>query len=188
MDFLKIRRSTFAFGRGKTGPMEIDDLLKKYRPNVGVALFNRKGQVFLGRRIGDFADIGEVTDAYRWQMPQGGIDKGEAPTDAAFRELKEETGVSTARLLTITPGWLAYDFPPDYPKKKWAGQRQKWAAMLFEGDDDEIDLLADDHQEFDAWRWTELEEAPDLIVPFKRRVYEQMTTAFIPLRDFLRAL
>ena len=168
--------------------MDIDDLLTRYRPNVGVALFNRRGEVFLGQRVGDFADIGEVRDAFRWQMPQGGIDAGETPAEAAVRELKEETGVVSARLLTITPGWLAYDFPPDYPKKKWAGQRQKWAAMLFDGDDAEIDLNADDHQEFDEWRWAALEDAPNLIVPFKRRVYEQMVTAFSPLKDFIRSL
>ncbi|MEO1014992.1 MAG: RNA pyrophosphohydrolase [Pseudomonadota bacterium] len=163
----------------------IDDIYARYRPNVGVALFNRRGDVFLGQRIGDFADVGEVKGEFRWQMPQGGIDKGESPDEAAFRELKEETGVSSAQLLTITPGWLAYDFPPDYPKKKWAGQRQKWAAMLFLGDDSEIDLEADDYQEFDDWRWAQLEDAPNLIVPFKRRVYDQMVRAFTPLRDFI---
>ena len=165
----------------------IDDALTAYRPNVGVALFNQCGEVFLGRRIGDFTDIGEVQDAYRWQMPQGGIDPDEAPAAAASRELREETGVTSAQLLTITPGWLAYDFPPDYPKKKWKGQRQKWAAMLFLGRDDEIALDTDTQQEFDAWRWGPLESAPSLIVPFKRAVYEEMVRAFLPLRDFIIA-
>lgn len=168
--------------------MNSKKLIENYRPNVGVALFNRDGCVFYGRRVGGFADLGDGPDQYRWQMPQGGVDANEDIVTAAIRELKEETGVSSARLLTVTPGWLAYDFPPGYKKKNWRGQRQKWAAMLFDGDESEIDLNADDHQEFDDWRWGELEDAPSLIVPFKRHVYEELMQAFIPLRDFLRSL
>jgi putative (di)nucleoside polyphosphate hydrolase len=167
--------------------MTIEDHLKHYRPNVGVVLFNRDGRIWIGRRVGDFSDIGEEPSEWRWQFPQGGIDRDEALADAAFRELKEETGVTSARLLALTPGWLVYDFPPGYKKKDWRGQRQKWAAMLFEGADSEIDVAADDHQEFDAWRWAELEEAPALIVPFKRHVYEELVRSFAPLRDFLRS-
>lgn len=168
-------------------PMTIEDILSLYRPNVGVVLFNAAGQVFYGRRIGDFADLGEDKDAYRWQFPQGGIDDSEDIAAAARRELKEETGVLSARLLAMTPGWLAYDFPASYKKKNWRGQRQKWAAMLFSGAESEIDVAADDHQEFDGWRWGELEEAPSLIVPFKRKVYEELVSAFAPLRDFVRS-
>jgi len=167
--------------------MSQKDLLRNYRPNVGVALFNRDGRVWYGRRYGDFSGLGEPAGLYRWQMPQGGVDKGEDIARAAFRELAEETGVTTARLLTVTPGWLAYDFPGGYRKKHWIGQRQKWAAMLFEGEESEINLFHDGHQEFDDWRWGELEEAPSLIVPFKRHVYEELMAAFVPLRDFLRA-
>lgn len=167
--------------------MSIEEILSHYRPNIGVVLFNADAQVFYGRRVADFADVGEDKDAYRWQFPQGGIDRDEDIRNAAYRELKEETGVSSARLLALTPGWLAYDFPAGYKKKNWRGQRQKWAAMLFEGRDAEIDLEADDHQEFDDWRWGELEEAPSLIVPFKRKVYGELVAAFAPLRDFLRA-
>ncbi|MEM9170618.1 MAG: RNA pyrophosphohydrolase [Pseudomonadota bacterium] len=163
--------------------------LSLYRPNVGVVLFNARAEVWLGRRVGALAaddeNIGQ--DQWRWQMPQGGVDKGEAPVDAAFRELKEETGVSSARLLLMTPGWLPYVFPDGYKRKNWIGQRQKWAVMMFEGPDDEIDLTADDHQEFDAWRWAELEEAQALIVPFKRAVYAEVAEAIAPLRDYLRA-
>ena len=166
--------------------MIIDEALKDYRPNVGVVLFNRRGEVFFGRRVGDFVDLGEARDAYRWQFPQGGVDENEDIAAAAARELKEETGVVSARLLALTPGWLAYDFPAGYRRKRWRGQRQKWAAMLFEAADSEIDLEADDHQEFDAWRWGELEEAPLLIVPFKRQVYQELVAALAPLRDFLR--
>lgn len=167
--------------------MKIDEVLEHYRPNVGVVLFDLKGQVFYGRRVGDFSDLGERKNAFRWQFPQGGVDEDEDITNAAFRELEEETGVSSAKLLALTPGWIAYDFPKGYRKKNWRGQRQKWAAMLFQGGDSEIDLEADDHQEFDQWRWGELEEAPDLIVPFKRKIYEEVVTAFKPLRDFLRS-
>jgi len=166
--------------------MDHDTLIKKYRPNIGVALFNRDGEVWYGRRVGPFVDY-EEKDGYRWQMPQGGIDEGEDIVDAAYRELEEESGITTARLLTVTPGWLPYDFPPGYKKKNWRGQRQKWAAMLFEGDEDEIDLFHEGKQEFDQWRWGELEEAPSLIVPFKRHVYHELMDAFIPLRDFIRS-
>ncbi|MFC2951391.1 RNA pyrophosphohydrolase [Marinicaulis aureus] len=167
--------------------MSQKDLLKRFRPNVGVVLFNAQGQVWYGRRVGDFSGLGEKPDLYRWQMPQGGVDPDEDIAAAAFRELKEETGVSSATLLCVTPGWLAYEFPADYKKKNWKGQRQKWAAMIFTGEDSEIDLEADDHQEFDDWRWGELEEAPSLIVPFKRHVYDDIVEGFRPLRDFLRA-
>lgn len=166
-----------------------DPALKKYRPNVGVTLFNPRGEVFYGRRLqppkSDQSAENQLGD-WRWQMPQGGIDKDEDFVEAAFRELREETGVQSARLLTITPGWLAYDFPKEYRKRNWQGQRQKWAAMMFEGNENEINLNADDHQEFDQWRWGELEEAPSLIVPFKRKVYEELMASFIPLRDFIR--
>ncbi|MBT8472699.1 MAG: RNA pyrophosphohydrolase [Marinicaulis sp.] len=166
--------------------MRRKDLDKYYRPNVGIVLFNKKGEVWFGRRISDFVDDADKAPPFCWQMPQGGVDKGEGIIDAAYRELKEETGVTSARLLALSTGWLAYDFPREYKKKKWRGQRQKWAAMLFEGDDAEIRIDNDDHQEFDAWRWGALEDAPPLIVPFKRSVYEELVAAFRPLRDYIR--
>lgn len=169
--------------------MYAEELEKHYRPNVGVVLFHPDGRVWFGRRVMDFSDLAEFADRpndYRWQFPQGGVDSGEDFVTAAFRELKEETGVTKARLLMMTPGWLVYDFPKGYRKKDWRGQRQKWAAMLFEGGAGDIDIAADDHQEFDAWRWGELEEAPGMIVPFKRAIYDELVSAFAPLRDFLR--
>ncbi len=163
------------------------DLIDHYRPCMGILLFKPDGRVWLGRRFMGFDQLDPETyvDGYRWQMPQGGIDKGEDFKTAAFRELKEETGVSSAKLLLITPGWLAYNFPPEYKKKKWRGQRQKWAIMLFTGNNDEIDINADEHQEFDDWRWAELETVSNLIVPFKREVYEEVIATATPLHAHL---
>ena len=160
---------------------------KHYRPNVGILLFNRKGKVWLGRRVEGFDALNPETfsDRYRWQMPQGGIDKGEDVAQAAFREMLEETGTNDAQLLMITPGWLGYDFPPEYRRRSWRGQRQKWAIMVFTGSDESFDLEADDHQEFDKWRWADLEEVPELIVPFKKPIYDELVTACTPMRDVL---
>ena len=159
-----------------------------YRPNVGVALFNRDGRVWIGRRA-DLQDPDEPPENRLWQMPQGGVDPGEDIIAAARRELNEETGAQNAKLLTLTPGWIGYRFPAGVNKRGFIGQRQKWAAMLFTGTEDEFDLFAHDpaRPEFDTWRWGELEETPELIVPFKRSVYEEVALSFAPLRDFIRA-
>lgn len=161
--------------------------LKLYRPNIGVALFNREGRVFVGHRASEtIRTPDDPADAWMWQMPQGGIDEGEAYEPAARRELAEETGIVTADLLLITPGWLAYEFPHGYTRKGRIGQRQKWAAMLFRGEETEINLDADASPEFNAWRWAELEETPELIVPFKRDVYREVVETFRPLRNLIR--
>ena len=148
----------------------------KHRPNVGVVLFNRQGRVWLGRRI-------NTPGPHNWQFPQGGVDEGEDLETAARRELAEETGVTSIALLGRTEGWLTYDFPPEVladPKhsRGWLGQKQVWFAYRFTGDDAEIDLEADKHVEFDAWKWGRLDETPELIVPFKRGVYEAVVAAF----------
>lgn len=148
----------------------------QYRPNVGVVLFHPDGRVWLGRRH-------KQPPPYNWQFPQGGVDDGEDLEAAARRELAEETGVRSVTLLGRTPGWIAYDFPPEIladPKSSrgWRGQKQVWFAYRFIGDASEIDLEADEHVEFDAWRWGRLDEAPELIVPFKRGVYEAVVAAF----------
>lgn len=164
---------------------QLDDL-DQYRPNVGICLFNREGLVWLGERTS--VPGSREVNPYRWQMPQGGIDKGESVEEAAFRELKEETGVSSARILFTTPGWLAYDFPPKYRrrgKRNWLGQRQKWVAMLFEGEDSEVNLNTHIPPEFERWRWAKLDEMQDLIVPFKRAIYEELTEAFRPLAEYI---
>jgi putative (di)nucleoside polyphosphate hydrolase len=149
--------------------------LSRYRANVGVVLFHPDGRVWYGHRAGSPEDSG-------WQFPQGGVDDGEDLYQAACRELAEETGVRTTTLLGRTDDWLVYDFPPEATGSKiargWAGQKQVWFALRFDGAEDEIDLNADPHVEFDAWRWGSLDQAPKLIVPFKRAVYDQVVRAF----------
>jgi putative (di)nucleoside polyphosphate hydrolase len=160
----------------------IEDL--PYRLCVGVALFNRDGKVWVGRRSDEDAE-GEGKGHW-WQMPQGGLDDGEDPLEAARRELYEETSVAHASLIAEAPDWLAYDLPAELVPTSWKGryrgQKQRWFAFRFDGPDSEIDVLAPGggkHQaEFTEWRWEALERLPALIVPFKRGVYEQVVRAF----------
>ncbi|MBB2963631.1 RNA pyrophosphohydrolase [Methylobacterium sp. R2-1] len=180
-----------------------DDLLRlpegsalPYRPCVGVALFNRDGRVFIGRRKRE-AGPEHVDGDRAWQMPQGGIDEGEAPLDAALRELHEETNVpaEAVTLLGETRDWLAYDLPPAIMKQAWKGryrgQRQKWFAFGLTGSDSVIDVESPGdgrHKpEFDAWRWERLEALPDLIITFKRPVYEGVVAAFSGLTGWQAA-
>ncbi len=158
-------------------PEEIEKL--PYRKNVGVMLVNARGHVFVGMRT-DRAP----KDPPAWQMPQGGIDKGEDPRAAALRELQEETGV-TPDLVTVeaeTEGWLTYDLPHDLVPRIWKGryrgQEQKWFLLRFHGTDDQVRLDADDHQEFSEWQWLPPSEIVDAIVPFKRAVYARVLDAF----------
>lgn len=150
---------------------EID--LLPYRRGVGIVLLNGKDEVFVAQRID--------SPAPAWQMPQGGIDKGEEPLAAAWRELYEETGVKSAVLLEETPDWLRYDLPrelvPNIWKGRYRGQKQKWFAFRFTGNDSEIDINGE-HPEFSEWRWAELKKTPDFIVGFKRPLYEQVVRAF----------
>ncbi|HTV31546.1 MAG TPA: RNA pyrophosphohydrolase [Methylocella sp.] len=157
-----------------------------YRPCVGIMLFNHAGLVFIGRRRAK-AIAEHLRPDYEWQMPQGGIDEGEEPYQAALRELHEETNISSTSFLAESPEWLSYDLPPDTIKKGWKsryqGQRQKWFALRFEGQEQEINIEApgDHAPEFDAWRWEEIHRLPTLIVPFKRAVYEQVVATFAHL-------
>jgi len=150
-----------------------------YRLNVGAALFNSAGHVFVGRRADMPAGMEHV-----WQMPQGGIDAGEDPKTAILRELEEEIGTANADILAEHPDWLTYDLPPHLVGQvfggRYRGQRQKWFALKFNGADADINLKAHTHPEFEAWRWAPLQDLPDLAVAFKRNIYAQLA------RDFAR--
>jgi putative (di)nucleoside polyphosphate hydrolase len=155
-----------------------------YRSCVGIMLINSAGLVFIGRRAGG---IEHVDDTHVWQMPQGGIDPGEDTFAAARRELMEETNVRSVEKLGEVPEWLTYDIPRTVAGRAWKGryrgQKQKWFALRFTGEDREIDVAspAGHKQEFIAWRWEPMKNLPDLIVPFKRPVYERVVQAFAHL-------
>jgi len=152
-----------------------------------VMLVNAQGLVFIGRRRNK-RQPEHVAPGHEWQMPQGGIDPGEQPYAAALRELREETNVRSVELIAEAPDWYSYDLPQDVAKKAWRGgyrgQTQKWFALRFTGDESEIDIHdpGPGHKpEFDAWRWEDVARLPELIIPFKRQVYEQVVAALAPL-------
>ncbi len=154
--------------------MPRDDAIPGYRPAVGIMLVNGRGEVLVARR----------TDTPRtpaWQMPQGGIDPGETPAQAAMRELAEEIGTGKAEIVAESRVWLTYELPPGLAGSMWGGryrgQRQKWFVMRFTGCDADIDL-ATEHPEFDAWQWVSPEQLPELIVSFKRQLYIDVLTEF----------
>jgi putative (di)nucleoside polyphosphate hydrolase len=163
-----------------------------YRDCVGVAVFNQEGNVFIGRRKPDESTEDRTEVEAPWQMPQGGIDKGEDPLRAALRELHEETNVVSVSLLAEAPEWIYYDLPDEALgialKGKFRGQRQRWFAFAFTGQESEIDVLNPGGgkvpAEFDAWRWEKLSRTPSLIVPFKKDAYDKVVDAFadIPQR------
>ncbi len=152
--------------------------LALYRPNVGVVLARADGKVWLGRRA-------DVPGPRNWQFPQGGVDAGEDPEAAALRELAEETGVRSVAVIGRINDWLTYEFPPGHTGSKiakgWVGQKQIWFACRFLGEESEIDLANHHHIEFDAWRWADLAEAPDLVAPFKEAIYRKVVEAFAPI-------
>jgi putative (di)nucleoside polyphosphate hydrolase len=165
-----------------------------YRDCVGVALFNAAGDVLIGRRKADpwIEDQSELTAP--WQMPQGGIDKGEEAHAAAIRELFEETSVRSVELLAEAPDWIYYDLPDEAVgvalKGKYRGQRQRWFAFRFTGPDSEINVFEPGDgtmpAEFDTWRWEAIDRLPELIVPFKRRAYEEVVAAFAHVPELVR--
>jgi putative (di)nucleoside polyphosphate hydrolase len=151
-----------------------------YRPNVGVILVNRDGLVFVAARLDNPADA--------WQMPQGGIDTDEDPRKAAVRELEEEIGTDRVEIVAESEGWYEYDLPAELIGKMWGGrfrgQKQKWFVMRFTGKDKHIDINTK-HPEFRAWKWVPFEQVPDLIVPFKRALYQELVETF---GDVVRAI
>ncbi len=143
-----------------------DDLGSSHRSGIGIMLLNAQGDVFVGRR--------SDAQSEAWQMPQGGIDEGETPQQAALRELKEELGTDNAKIIAESGRWLTYDVPEEFARKawsgRWKGQRQKWFVMLFKGADSDIDLQGS-HPKFNAWRWVTVNELTALAVSFKRQLY-----------------
>ncbi len=161
----------------------IDPNTLPYRPCVGITLLNAEGRIWLGRR---FDELVLQEALKRWQMPQGGIDKGEDPQAAALRELYEETGVRSVTILAQSKDWITYDLPPEAVGKalkgKYRGQRQIWFAMRFTGEEGEINLQPEGHKpEFDAWRWARGSEVLETIVGFKRGAYEEVLSEFAHL-------
>ena len=155
--------------------MSADDPARlPYRLGVGAVLMNGRGLVFVAKRID--------TPGEAWQLPQGGIDKGEDPRVAVMRELKEEIGTDKAEIVAETRDWLAYDLPADLVGKVWKGryrgQRQKWYLMRFLGRDSDIDLSGDGRPEFSDWKWAPLDSIPSAIVGFKRPLYDAIVAEF----------
>jgi putative (di)nucleoside polyphosphate hydrolase len=144
-----------------------------YRRGVGIMLLNALGEVFVAQRIDMPSDA--------WQMPQGGIDEGETPETAAWREMQEETGTRAATLLAESRGWYRYDLPGELVPRLWKGryrgQEQKWFAFRFAGTDADI-AIDSAHAEFNAWKWAPMAALPQLIVPFKRQLYAQLVVEF----------
>ena len=159
--------------------MTTDPATLPYRPGAGVMLVNREGKVFVAQRIDSTLEA--------WQMPQGGLDEGETPEEGAFRELEEETGIprDKVEIVAAAPEPLLYDLPHDLVGKlwkgKWRGQRQHWFLLRFLGEDSDVNI-GTEHPEFRAWKWTDPEDLPATIVPFKRKLYEDVLAAF---KDYL---
>ncbi|MDB4219640.1 MAG: RNA pyrophosphohydrolase [Emcibacteraceae bacterium] len=153
-------------------------LVLPYRPCAGIMLLNNKGKVFVARRID--------TDTEAWQMPQGGIENGEDPKVAAIRELEEETGITQADIIAEYQDWLTYDLPDKLYGKVWkgryGGQTMKWYVMRFHGEDSDINIKTR-HPEFSSWRWVDMNDLQEIIVPFKRDIYKALSEKFYYLTE-----
>ena len=157
--------------------MSVDGQPLPYRPGAGIMLLNREGKVFVAQRIDSSLDA--------WQMPQGGLDEGEDPQDGALRELEEETGIPREKVEIVArcPVELTYDLPDELVGKlwrgKWRGQKQHWFLARVLGGDGDVNI-ATEHPEFRAWKWIDAAELPATIVPFKKKLYEEVVAAFRP--------
>ncbi len=144
-----------------------------YRPGVGMMIINKEKRIFVAKRLD--------TKVQAWQMPQGGINLGETPSKAAIREMEEEIGTSLARIIAESKYWYSYDIPKFLIQKLWdghyRGQRQKWFLIEFTGKDEDINLNTS-FPEFTEWRWADLDELPDIIIPFKKRLYLEVINEF----------
>ncbi|MEJ6575503.1 MAG: RNA pyrophosphohydrolase [Emcibacteraceae bacterium] len=153
-------------------------LVLPYRPCAGIMLLNNKGKVFVARRID--------TNTEAWQMPQGGIENGEDPKVAAIRELEEETGITQADIIAEYQDWLTYDLPDKLYGKVWkgryGGQTMKWYVMRFHGEDSDINIKTR-HPEFSSWRWVDMNDLQEIIVPFKRDIYKALSEKFYYLTE-----
>ena len=153
-------------------------LVLPYRPCAGIMLLNNKGKVFVARRID--------TDTEAWQMPQGGIENGEDTKGAAIRELEEETGITQADIIAEYQDWLTYDLPDKLYGKVWkgryGGQTMKWYVMRFHGEDSDINIKTR-HPEFSSWRWVDMNDLQEIIVPFKRDIYKALSEKFYYLTE-----
>ncbi len=149
---------------------------RPYRPCVGLMIFNNLGKIFSGQRLDNPSNA--------WQMPQGGIDKGENPIEAAFRELKEETSIKSATYIAEYPEWIKYDVPKNLADNLWhgqfRGQTQKWLLLHFVGSDSEINVNTQ-NPEFKKWIWMDPEELSEKAIYFKKHVYKKINNVFIPL-------
>lgn len=173
-------------------PAHPDREAMPYRDCVGITVFNAQGDVFIGCRKSEGDPEFSAERGAPWQMPQGGIEKGEDPLKAALRELHEETSIVSVSLLAEAPEWIYYDLPDEELgialKGKYRGQRQRWFAFAFTGNESEIDVLTPGGgkypAEFDAWRWESLANTPGLIVHFKKDAYDKVVAGFadIPQR------
>lgn len=158
-------------------------MTKGYRPNVGMMIINADKKILMGTRVHSEGQ------PYRYQMPQGGIDKGEKPHEAVYREMREEVGLhpQDVRFIASTRKWYKYDLPDTARKKRSIrGQRQKWFLFLLVSPDDHINLTADKFQEFSGYQWMDLDAILDTVIPFKRAVYQAVIDEFRPYIERLK--